>query len=336
MKINFLYFLVFVCGLVSQAFSMLMGKWKPGDFKKITLSLSTGLLGLLPGKDERSYDLRLHLIFACVIAVFSFTATFRKRLITFIGARTLIVLNIITLFLIYYKFGFSYWVFGLLAIPSIITLINGFTNIDKYFSWQVFFYSWFSIMIIIISFIHFSFGNLIKIFGWSEMGGEISYVGIFLSGAAFFYIASNIWYIVQLIPDKEKNESIDDRIFKIKKHMHLLAYGYVWEKDDFKGNLIILIVLPIITILNHQFDFFSDILFISFTLAILPVSNYFKNNPKMTGDGVGHLNAQVQKIDRYDKKLFIIILNGIRIILISVFIIAFVYYFKEELTNIFR
>lgn len=331
MKIDFLYFFVFVCGLVSQAFFMLLGKWKPGDFKKVIFSLAFGFFGMLPGRNEESYDLRLHLIFVCVIAVFSFTAAFRKRLIIFVGARTLIVLNIITLFLIYYKFSFSYWLFGLLTIPSTMTLINGFTNIDKYFSWQVFFYSWFSIMIAIVSLTHFAFGDLMKTFGWSEATGEISYVGIFLSGAAFLYIISNIWYVIQLIPYTEKHQSMENRIVEIKNHMQLLAYGYIWEKDDFKGNLIILVALPIITALNHQFGFFSDNLFVSFTLAILPVLNYFKNNSKMAGDGIGDINAPVKKIAKgHDKELKISTLTGVIIFLLSAFVIGFV------LLNYFR
>lgn len=269
-NMSFLNVLYFVLGMFAQAYSMLLGKWQEGDIKKLLIAFGTGFFGMVPGKHERNYELNLHVFYSCIIAASTFTSVFNHRLISRVGARALLILNILLIFLIYIKFGFSYFIFGLIFIPSLITLINGFSNLDDSFKWQVFFYVWFSIIIVSIGLLYFAFGSLLQTFGWSDVETTASF-SIFMTGAAFLYILSNAWYAIMLIPVTGKHQTLENRMAHVRQHMQLLAYGYVWEKDDWLGNMLAVILLPLLLIVNYHFNFIGMDLVISLILISMPL-----------------------------------------------------------------
>ena len=117
-------------GMILEAFSMLSGKWQKGDAKVILITFAFGLFGMFPGKSEEVYDLKSHLFISCVMGAVFFVSAFRERLVSRVGARTLLIINILLLFLVYERFGLSYNLFWILLIPSFVTLINGFSNIS--------------------------------------------------------------------------------------------------------------------------------------------------------------------------------------------------------------
>ena len=261
---------IFSFGMFAQAFSVLLGKWQNGDGKKLLLSFAMGLLGMVPGKNEHHYDLNLHLFFSCMWAASVFTSMFKYRLISRIGVRTILVLNILLLFLVYDKFGVSYLIFGVLFIPTLITLMNGFSDLDQTFGWQVFFYVWFSVVLVSIGLLHFGYGDLFKTFGFNGETGQVDPFNLFFTGGAFLYILSNAWYVIMLIPVTGKHQSMENRMKNIREHMQLLAYGYIWEKGDVVGNIVTVIIFPLILILNYKFGFWSESLFVSIILVFLP------------------------------------------------------------------
>lgn len=281
--------LIFALGMFAQAFYMLLGRWRKGDFKKILIAFGTGLFGMVPGKNEDNYDLNFHLFISCVFAAVTFTSMFSRRLVSRVGARTILILNIILLFLVYDKFGFSFFIFGVLLIPTLLTLINSFSNLDKTFHFQVFFYVWFSIILVCIGMLHFAFSDLFKTFGFFESVGYVDPLPLIFIGGAFLYIISNMWYVFLLVPMTGKRQTMKNRMINIRKHMQLMAHGYIWEKDDLLGNIVTVIVLPLVLILNYKFAFFSEQFFISTILVILPFLSL--GAPSMhQDDGVGFMS----------------------------------------------
>lgn len=280
-------------GLVVQAFIMLFGKWQKGDFKKVILSLATGLLGMLPGKNERDYDVRLHIFMSLVVAAFSFTAAFASRLVSRIGARTLIVANAMVVLIVFDKFGYSETIFYILLVPTLITLINGFTNLDRHFVAQVFFYLWFCTMLFTIGLIQFAFGDMLNIMGWGDSAHLPSFLSTFFMGAALMYILSNVWFVLYMIPFTDKHQTLEDRMNKIKIHMQRLAFGYIWQKDDTVGNIITVIVLPIALFANHIYGWIDLNTLIFIVLALIPFTVRPAVGEAPLDDGIGTLEPQI-------------------------------------------
>jgi len=280
--------IIFAFGMFAQAFLMLQGKWEKGDARKILVSFLIGLLGMFPDEDEDVYDLTFHLFLSYAITAFTFTSMFSRKLISRVGARTILILNILLLFLLYEEFGFSYIIFGVLLIPSLLTLANSLSDLGKTFHWQVFFYTWFSVTLVSIGILHFGFRDFFTAFGWGESNEQVGILNVFFSGGVFLYILSNAWYAIKLIPLRDEYQSKQDRMRDIKKHMHLLAYGYIWEKNDLFRNIVIVIVFPLLLLLNYKFSFISKSLFVSVVLVLLPFISSNISNVEIN-DGVGLL-----------------------------------------------
>lgn len=294
----------FFIGMVFQAFFMLVGRWERGDFLKILASIGFGLLGMLPGKSENNYDPGMHFFFAAIIFIFAFTAYFKKRLLSRIGARTLLIINVLFLAVIVNQFRFSWPLAIIVFIPTILTFINGFTDMDRKFGWQVFFYAWFSIMVASMGIFHFAYRNLGILFRWGSIGeifgsGQVPLVSpseMFLAGAAFLYIISSAWYALALIPiPLSKRQTYQQRMIEVRAHMQMLAYGYIWQKDDFLGNFICALLFPLFLFLNYQFVIIGENTLISLVLAILPLIERLRNQ----GQYEFELHDDVGSLDKF-------------------------------------
>ena len=287
MNINFYWLGFFVLGMVTQAFYMLRSRWEKGDIKRILISMAVGLFGLLPFRNEDGYNLGLHLFGMCLVAAFAFAKTFQKRIISAVGARSLIILNILVVFLIVNRWGFSQYIFAIILIPTLATLINGFTDLGKYFFWQVFFYTWFAIMLVFIGLLNFGFNEFIKIFSFDVENSGIFYLNTFILGSAFLYIVTNIWFVIGLIPYKRKDQTYGERIQEIKKHMQLLAYGYIWEKENRGINFLLLVSLLVLMVLNFYYRKVDDKLVITAALALMPILGRIRSAENEWRDGMG-------------------------------------------------
>lgn len=294
----------FFAGMIFQALFMLVGKWEAGDFKKVFISFGIGLLAMLLGDSEDDYDLGLHFFLSTLLFIFTFTAYFRERILVRIGARTLLIWNILFLSLLVSHFRFSWTVVVMVFMPTVLTIINGFTDMDRKFGWQVFFYAWFSIMVASIGFFHFAFRNLGILFQWGEIGimfgfGQVlpvSPLEMFLTGASFLYIISSAWYALALIPiPLSKRQTYQQRMIEVRKHMQMLAYGYLWQKDDFLSNFICAILFPLFLFLNYQFAIIGESTLISLVLVILPLIERLRNQ----GQYEFELHDDVGSLDKF-------------------------------------
>jgi hypothetical protein len=286
-SLNFRLIGMFFFGMLVQAFMMLAGKWKPGDWKWVLGTFATGLIGMLPGDDEEIYSLSFHLFYSCALGAIFFTAHFRKQLLLRIGARSLLIMNVLFAAIIIDRFGLSWPLIILFAIPTILTLLNAFTDFDHHLFWQVLFYVWFTVMVIGIGLYNFAFNDL-SIFNWTELAatGPLS---VAFTGAGFLFLLCNIWFVLALIPIPGKHQKMSERIVEVKEHIQLLAYGYVRETGDEARNLIYLIFMVAILLVNYTFSIVEKSVIISAMLAFTPILSGLKKEVSIVDDGIGKL-----------------------------------------------
>ena len=235
----------FALGMVLQACLMLRGAFRPGDLLKAAGAILIGALGMLPGRHEHEYGILRHVLFSLAVGGMGFAYLFRDRILTRIGGRVLLAWNILLVFVVLRAGWNAGGAMLLVLIPTtILTVFNAFTDLDRAFGWKVFFHAWFTTILVVVALAAFDARSL-GVFG--RPSGEVVVrppLEMIASGAAFLYIVANAWYVLALIPIKGRTQSWSDRMSEIRRHMQLLARGYVWEKDDPLRSLAVLVGLP--------------------------------------------------------------------------------------------
>ncbi len=191
----------FALGMVLQALLMLGGRFRRGDWGRAAGALAAWLLGLIPGKHELEYHLLLHVFYGLLVVAFVFTYLFRDRLLTHIGGRVLLAWNLLLVYVAVNGGWDSPLELLLLLLPTVPTVVNAFTDIDRNFGWKVFFQAWFSTILVVIAINGFDAG----LFGVFEPDGGVrpalrSPFEMIAGGAAFLYIIANAWFVLALVP----------------------------------------------------------------------------------------------------------------------------------------
>lgn len=237
----------FAFGMVLQALLMLGGRFRRGDWGRAAGALAAWLLGLIPGKHELEYHLLLHVFYGLLVVAFVFTYLFRDRLLTRIGGRVLLAWNLLLVYVAVNSGWDSPLELLLLLLPTVPTVVNAFTDIDRNFGWKVFFQAWFSTILVVIAINGFDAGLL----GVFEAEGGVapalrSPFEMIAGGAAFLCIVANAWFVLALVPiPLARGQSWGSRMKEVRAHMDLLARGYVWEPDDPLRSLAVLVGLPV-------------------------------------------------------------------------------------------
>lgn len=278
-------FVVFVAGMISCGLYMLWGRWEKGDGKRFAIAITLGLIALLPGRNEVSYDLPFHLFFSSVFAAFFFTYEFRKKLLLRIDGQMVLVWNILFIgTMLTHLDVYTWWpLYACLAVPSILTLVNAFSDVDRHFGMQVFFYFWFSAMVASVGLFHFSFGTL-RVF-WGDLSPDIALYELLFAGAAFLYVLVNAWYALALIPIPiGKHQTVEERVREVRRHMQLLAHGYLWKKDSVVTNVFLIVILPLSIALNLVFGLIDEAAMISIALV---ATGFVGGHLNIEDDGIG-------------------------------------------------
>jgi hypothetical protein len=263
--------LCFGLGIAVQAILMLRVSFRSGDAKRIGLAVLFSLGGMIPGKHEHPYEPLWHVLLVFTLLGGAFAFAFRTRLLTHVGGRILLAWNIVLVYVVLQAgWGWNRAV-ALLVVPTILTVVNAFTDIDRAFGWKVFFYAWFSTILVAIAIIGLDTGPLAVFFQGRASAVVRPPLEMFLSGAAYLYIITNAWFVLALWPTPlSKTQSWRDRMGEIRRHMALLAQGYVWEKDDPWRSLAVLVGLPSILFLASRFGTANSRGLIFLAIALMP------------------------------------------------------------------
>jgi len=237
----------FALGMVLQALFMIGGRFRRGDWGRAAGVLGSWFIGLVPGKHEQGYYVPLHVSYGMLVAGAVFTYLFRDRLLPRIGGRMLLAWNLLLIYVAVHSGWDSQLNLFLLLLPTVPTVINAFTDIDRSFGWKVFFQAWFSTILVVIAINGFDAG----LFAVFEPEGGVrpalrSPFEMIAGGAAFLYIIANAWFVLALVPiPLARGQSWGSRMKQVHAHMALLARGYVWEPDDPLRSLAVLVGLPV-------------------------------------------------------------------------------------------
>lgn len=262
----------FGVGMALQALLMLRGRFQRGDGAKALLSLAVGLLGYLPGRHESDYRLLRHTLYAFAAAGAMFAYQFRERLLPHVGGRLLLAWNIL-LVAVAIASGWNSGVqLFVLLIPTIPTVINAFTDIDRVFAWKVFFHAWFTTILVIVAILGYEAGPL-KVFFESDdsFAAPPSPLHMIVGGGAFLYIVTNAWFVLALMPIAGRHQPWGERMAEIRRHMDLLARGYVWERDDPVRSLGVLVGLPLLLWAGARFGAVPIPALVAFAIAFMPL-----------------------------------------------------------------
>jgi hypothetical protein len=135
-------------------------------------------------------------------------------------------------------------VLAVAAIPTALTVLNAFSDIDRGFGWKVFFHAWFAVILVAIAASGFDAGTAGSFFTGPNDVAAQSPVRMLVSGAAWLYMLANAWFVLALAPfPLQRGQTIAERVQEVRRQMALLAEGYVWEKDDPVRSLAVMVAL---------------------------------------------------------------------------------------------
>ena len=261
---------LFALGMVLQALLMLRARFQRGDARTVALSIGVSLFALLPFRHESQYQPAQHGLAVCLSAASIFTAFFRARLLPRIGGRILLAWNILLVFVVLHAGWTSPWLLVPLGIVSVLTVINAFSDIDRTFGWKVFFHAWFTTILVVLAVRGMDAGALGEFLTGDPAVVRRSPAELMVTGAATMYIVVNAFFLLGLVPLPGKNQPWKERAEEIRRHMALLAIGYVWEKDEPVRSLAVLVVLPLLLYAAARWGAGSDRVIVPAVLAVMP------------------------------------------------------------------
>lgn len=261
----------FPIGVLTAAGMALLQGYLPGDHKKFSLSVAIGLIGLLPNEDEQGYLLYMHLFISSVIFAGAFIWLFKERLRPAVNAYTVILWSILFVYLVYQKIGISPVAIVLFGIPSAITFLNGFIDLDKGLPMKVFFYVWFLVITLGVMMLTYTFSNLDLFWLYSFTDtSTLTVVGMLVSGIAFFHIMTNLLFLLRLVPLQKEHETFRQALERSKEHARFLASGYVWRKGMSLLPLIATFCIAIMLALNAATGTVADVFVMAIVVALIP------------------------------------------------------------------
>jgi hypothetical protein len=262
--------LFFAIGIALQAFAMLWGSIRRGDGPRVYKALGFSLIGMLVSH-SKNYSVLGHILLSLTMFATLFTYYFRERLLPRIGGRMLLAWNILLIYVVLRAGWGSPVTLALLAIPTVPTIVNAFSDIDRAFGWKVFFHAWFSTILVLIAIRGFNAGPLAFFLGRATPWFEPSAIEMLVGGAAYLYIAVNAWFVLALIPIPwYRGEGWEKREQEIREQMNLLARGYVWEKEDLWRSLAVLVALPLVLIGATRLAAGAERVMVALTIALMP------------------------------------------------------------------
>lgn len=280
--------LAFALGAGLQAAQAVLLRPRPGDVGRVAIALAVGLLGFVPGRNEHDYAPQLHFYLAVAAFALGIAWQFRERLIPRIGARLLLAWSLLALAALWSLEGHAgaWMLLGLLGAAVAVT--NAFTDLDRTFGWQVFLFAGYVATLVLLAALEWHVTSWSGIESFAAALNTRSVVGNVFAGAAFFYVAANAWFVLALVPvPLRKGQSFGERLDQVRRHMDLLAWGYVWEPEHRMRSVAVLVLLPLVLVANAWRQVVDPSRLVVAVIALMPLVANAQDLPGH--DGVGAL-----------------------------------------------
>ncbi len=265
----------FGAGVIAQLCFLLRGALTQKNMLKILGWIGFAILvGLSPGKHEHDYNLGTHVLFALLYMAIFIAVAFRKEILPVINEQGILQLTMVFWYFLATRFGVSEITTHLhplimmgIAIPSIIILCSAFSTYELHPVQKLFFYIWFLVIIVALTFFHFDIFGVMNIFS-SHWERYINFIDSFTSGLTFAYLVAHLTYIIELIPWPGKHQSFADRWREVQEFAHLLEEKYDDTQLKAYETTLIIVIQGGFLSLNYYFQAISHFLAINLSLLL--------------------------------------------------------------------
>ena len=271
-NINWISFIIFVTGILIQI-SLLINFKKIKNIEEVLgVSLLFSIIGLLPailsGKYENDYEVIRSLFFSLSLFLLSITILFEENIIPVLNEKTLLTINIITLYLIF-KNNFPTILLITYITFSLFIIINSFINKHPK-KWQErSMFAWYFILIITIPISHFNFSDLNNLI---VLNHNFTIEKTLALGMSFCFVLINFVYLlsfIRLLPNN--NGKTPSKAFREKNNIKIPETSDLFNRKydeklqmNIYETLIIIATLCSFLTLNYFYNFLSDNIIIIF------------------------------------------------------------------------
>lgn len=273
MQSDIIYSIYFGLGIILQVYFFVRPGFNKEDIKELIKDICGGFLFsfivlVVIREGEEKINLSEHLL--TVIYTFfvgfgtAFTMSFRKKILPKMNQVSLLILNTIFLYYIITRLGYTHFFAIFFYIPTIISLLFLLFKKDLKNSQKGFLCIWYLVLLIFTGFI-----NIYYILSAPKGHIYSSYLSTFLAGSVALYIYVFIVYLIAFIPISDRNKyAITRRRAEVREHFLLLISSF--RKLNINPFLFILsfIFLAALLLLNFQYKYFSENLFIVFAIFL--------------------------------------------------------------------
>lgn len=264
--------LAFGAGIVLQTLLFVFASDAENPLGRVGIAAAAGLLGLTPGKHERSYALHFHIAYCFVIYAFVVFAQFKKEILARVSESNLLV-NSLTLWYLGATFlgrGHSWDAFAALAaLPTLGTLVIAFTIREWSFPVRLSCYVWFLVLTLAISTFQLRFGDLAFLF-FSRPRLPDPF-NVFLTGMVAAYLGASLFYLYILIPIAGKNQTQAARMIQWREDAHLMASRFADYRMTAAEALQIVAVQGGLYALNYREGWLSPVTIMNLSMIGLPL-----------------------------------------------------------------
>jgi hypothetical protein len=213
----------------------------------------------------------------CIIFCVCAATFFKNKIISTLNEKTLLILNLITLYLIV-KSHFPLLIIVIYIFLSIPVIINALIPV-RLKDWQeVAFYVWYFILTITLPIAHFKYAEVYSSF--VGQNSSYSFVSALALGMAFCFILVNIMFLLRFFPYRDnKYESYAVAYERVRQHIKLLEQRYKnSEQLTSLGALLLIVVIVGLLALNYYINFIADSFLIIFILLFNSFTARYKTS----------------------------------------------------------
>lgn len=247
----------------------------PKKLRILALCAVFAALAFLPGKREHAYNINIHILSYFLYFSIAYGLVFMKDVLPAINEKIILIFTMIFWYLYVSRYGIDqvfknpFLLFSLL--PSVGVLLNAFTNFKLGFTVKLLLYIWFLIMVVCISYVVVFKDLFASLFLLYKLP-PLSALDAFFYGGASFYMITNVYYLLYLIPIPGKHQTWSVRIKYWKEFIGLLVSKYDNYQLEMWQSFFLILFFCTLFISNSLYRYMPEGLMINMAILLVSLS----------------------------------------------------------------
>ena len=261
--------LVFGAGIVAQMLIYVLSSG--AGLGRLGFAFLFGLLGLMPGKNERDYELHFHLAYCFVVFAFMAFAQYKKEIMARVSESSLLASSLTFCYLCLSFLGGPRreLVLALAALPVAGTLIVAFTIREWSSATKLGCYIWFLVLAGANTAFQIRFGNLAFLFTLDYAAPPA--FDLFMTGMAMTILFASLFYVYILIPVADKHETQEHRMARWREDAGEMVSRFSDYRLTADQAATIVLLQGGLYAANDYFGWLSPGIMMNVSIAILPL-----------------------------------------------------------------